>query len=155
VALSSTTWTTFPYASSTHGDCLSTPCNLLRLCVTSTLITDLLLAETVMSESSSRTRTPAPSIHPEKKEKTSATEVSGSPHAAISTYSSVARTTRAQRRSWWRSFHIGNGILRDIRARAPYYLSDWKDAWNYRVIPAIVLIFFAKCVAISLHFVLC
>ena len=36
------------------------------------------------------------------------------------------------------------GIIRDIRARAPYYWSDWTDAWNYRVIPATLLIFFAK-----------
>ena len=38
------------------------------------------------------------------------------------------------------------GIVLDIRARAPYYFSDWTDAWNYRVIPATLLIFFAKCV---------
>jgi hypothetical protein len=39
---------------------------------------------------------------------------------------------------------IGAGIVRDIRARAPWYWSDWKDAWNYRVIPATALVFFAK-----------
>ena len=39
---------------------------------------------------------------------------------------------------------VGAGILRDIRARAPWYWSDWKDAWNYRVIPATALVFFAK-----------
>ncbi|KAI0754610.1 anion exchanging protein [Daedaleopsis nitida] len=44
----------------------------------------------------------------------------------------------------WFSTSIGHGIIRDIRARAPYYASDWKDAWNYRVVPAIVLIFFAN-----------
>ncbi|KAI9060866.1 anion exchanging protein [Trametes sanguinea] len=44
----------------------------------------------------------------------------------------------------WVPTFIGRGIIRDIRARAPYYLSDWVDAWNYRVIPAIVLIFFAN-----------
>ena len=38
------------------------------------------------------------------------------------------------------------GIINDIKSRAPYYVSDWRDAWNYRVIPAIVLIFFAKWV---------
>ncbi len=37
-----------------------------------------------------------------------------------------------------------SGIIQDIRARAPYYLSDWTDAWNYRVIPATLLIFCAK-----------
>ncbi|KAI5122810.1 hypothetical protein M0805_000152 [Coniferiporia weirii] len=40
-----------------------------------------------------------------------------------------------------RPFH---GIIQDIRARAPYYASDWSDAWNYRVIPATFLIFFAN-----------
>ncbi|KZT12159.1 uncharacterized protein LAESUDRAFT_640800 [Laetiporus sulphureus 93-53] len=39
---------------------------------------------------------------------------------------------------------VGTGIIRDVRSRAPYYLSDWTDAWNYRVVPAIVLIFFAN-----------
>ncbi|KAJ7465303.1 HCO3 transporter family-domain-containing protein [Mycena latifolia] len=43
---------------------------------------------------------------------------------------------------WIRSF--GSGIFTDIRSRAPYYLSDWKDAWNYRVIPATALIFFSN-----------
>jgi hypothetical protein len=37
-----------------------------------------------------------------------------------------------------------DGILNDIRARLPFYVSDWKDAYNYRVVPAVVLIFFAK-----------
>jgi len=39
---------------------------------------------------------------------------------------------------------VGGGIFRDIRARAPWYWSDWKDAWNYRVLPATTLVFFAK-----------
>ncbi|KAH9829699.1 anion exchanging protein [Rhodofomes roseus] len=45
---------------------------------------------------------------------------------------------------WMRRMWIGSGMIRDVRARAPYYISDWTDAWNYRVIPAIVLIFFAN-----------
>lgn len=39
-----------------------------------------------------------------------------------------------------------SGILRDIKARAPYYVSDWVDAWNYRVVPATALTFFSKYV---------
>lgn len=39
---------------------------------------------------------------------------------------------------------VGAGIMRDIRARAPWYWSDWTDAWNYRVLPATALVFFAK-----------
>jgi hypothetical protein len=39
---------------------------------------------------------------------------------------------------------LGSGIILDVRARTPWYLSDWTDAWNYRVVPATALIFFAK-----------
>ena len=39
---------------------------------------------------------------------------------------------------------LGRGIILDIRSRAPWYVSDWTDAWNYRVVPATALIFFAK-----------
>jgi hypothetical protein len=37
-------------------------------------------------------------------------------------------------------------MVNDIRKRAPFYLSDWTDAWNYRVVPATVYIYFAKSV---------
>ena len=47
-------------------------------------------------------------------------------------------------RAWYR--HLGVGVIMDIRARGPWYLSDWIDAWNYRVVPATALIFFAKFV---------
>ncbi|KAG2034876.1 HCO3 transporter family-domain-containing protein [Suillus americanus] len=39
---------------------------------------------------------------------------------------------------------LGAGIISDVRARAPWYFSDWTDAWNYRVVPATALIFFAN-----------
>lgn len=42
---------------------------------------------------------------------------------------------------------LGSGLILDVRARIPWYLSDWTDAWNYRVIPATALIFFAKYVS--------
>lgn len=58
-----------------------------------------------------------------------------------------AGATRKRRR--WRSMP-GAGICLDIKARAPWYWSDWKDAWNYRVLPATALIFFAKC---AVHYV--
>ncbi|KXN88128.1 hypothetical protein AN958_07587 [Leucoagaricus sp. SymC.cos] len=45
-------------------------------------------------------------------------------------------------RTWYR--RLGAGIHMDIRARGPWYLSDWTDAWNYRVVPATALIFFAN-----------
>ena len=43
-----------------------------------------------------------------------------------------------------KSLKIGAGIRNDIYSRIPYYASDWTDAWNYRVVPATTLIFFAK-----------
>jgi len=35
-------------------------------------------------------------------------------------------------------------MINDVRRRAPYYWSDWRDAWDYRVIPATVYMYFAK-----------
>jgi hypothetical protein len=35
-------------------------------------------------------------------------------------------------------------MVNDIRRRAPYYWSDWTDAWDYRVVPATVYMYFAK-----------
>ncbi|KAK4242288.1 HCO3 transporter family-domain-containing protein [Achaetomium macrosporum] len=44
---------------------------------------------------------------------------------------------------WWK-VHLFRGMVNDIRKRAPYYVSDWVDAWNYRVVPATVYMFFAN-----------
>ena len=44
---------------------------------------------------------------------------------------------------WWR-IKLFRGMIRDVRRRAPFYGSDWRDAWTYRVIPATVYIYFAK-----------
>ncbi|GIZ47242.1 hypothetical protein CKM354_001033900 [Cercospora kikuchii] len=40
--------------------------------------------------------------------------------------------------------NIGRGIRDDIRRRLPFYWSDWKDAWNYRTIPAVAYMYFAN-----------
>ena len=66
--------------------------------------------------------------------------------SSSATYAS-ATTPRSPTRLHLQGFlrvKVGAGILRDIRARAPWYWSDWKDAWNYRVLPATALVFFAK-----------
>lgn len=44
---------------------------------------------------------------------------------------------------WWK-IHPFRGMVNDLRRRAPYYASDWRDAWNYRVVPATVYMYFAK-----------
>lgn len=38
----------------------------------------------------------------------------------------------------------GVGIYRDIKGRLPYYVSDWKDGLNYRVIPSTVYMYFTN-----------
>ncbi|KAK0383423.1 hypothetical protein NLU13_9335 [Sarocladium strictum] len=45
--------------------------------------------------------------------------------------------------SWWK-VHLFRGMVNDIRQRLPYYTSDWIDAWDYRVVPATVYMYFAN-----------
>ncbi|OTB07809.1 hypothetical protein M426DRAFT_53153 [Hypoxylon sp. CI-4A] len=45
--------------------------------------------------------------------------------------------------SWWK-IHLFRGMVNDLRRRAPYYWSDWVDAWDYRVIPSTVYMYFAN-----------
>ncbi|KAF9881236.1 hypothetical protein CkaCkLH20_01386 [Colletotrichum karsti] len=52
---------------------------------------------------------------------------------------------RQRRTSWWR-VQLFRGMINDIRRRAPFYTSDWLDAWDYRVVPATVYMYFAKYV---------
>ncbi|RAK76252.1 anion exchange family protein [Aspergillus fijiensis CBS 313.89] len=35
-------------------------------------------------------------------------------------------------------------MVKDVKRRAPYYWSDWTDAWDYRVVPATVYMYFAN-----------
>lgn len=37
---------------------------------------------------------------------------------------------------------LGVGIWMDLKDRWPYYISDWTDSWDYRVIPAVVETYF-------------
>ncbi|KAG9250068.1 HCO3 transporter family-domain-containing protein [Emericellopsis atlantica] len=45
--------------------------------------------------------------------------------------------------SWWK-IHLFRGMINDVRRRAPHYLSDWIDAWDYRVVPATIYMYFAN-----------
>ncbi|KAJ7134334.1 bicarbonate transporter [Mycena epipterygia] len=69
-----------------------------------------------------------------------ALEVPPSPPSTIHPRTRPTRSRTAL--DWIRS--LGSGVVSDIRSRAPFYLSDWSDAWNYRVVPATALIFFAN-----------
>lgn len=69
----------------------------------------------------------------------------GSRLSRKSTRQSVpASPTKAPAR-WW-SVRLFRGMIRDVRRRLPYFLSDWTDAWDYRVLPATVYMYFAKSV---------
>jgi hypothetical protein len=35
------------------------------------------------------------------------------------------------------------GLIDDIKRKAPWYLSDFKDAFNFQVVPAIAFLYFA------------
>lgn len=53
------------------------------------------------------------------------------------------RVPSERQQRWWR-VGLFRGMVNDFRRRAPYYWDDWKDAWDYRVVPATVYIYFAK-----------
>ena len=59
----------------------------------------------------------------------------------------VSRTSTitgpSTRQRWWK-IRLFRGMLNDIKRRAPYYWSDWRDAWDYRVVPSTVYMYFAK-----------
>jgi HCO3- transporter family len=59
----------------------------------------------------------------------------------------VGHGDRSPSKSKWYRIKYFSGMVNDIKRRAPYYASDWTDAWDYRVIPATVYIYFAKYVA--------
>jgi hypothetical protein len=42
-------------------------------------------------------------------------------------------------------------MINDVRRRLPFYWSDWVDAWDYRVVPATVYMYFAKYVHHTSH----
>lgn len=46
--------------------------------------------------------------------------------------------------SKWYHIQLGRGMINDIKRRAPFYLSDWADAWDYRVVPATIYMYFAN-----------
>lgn len=45
---------------------------------------------------------------------------------------------------WKRYGHIGYGIVHDIRNRLPYYVLDFREAWNYRVVALTTFLLFAN-----------
>ncbi|CAN9393856.1 unnamed protein product [Alternaria alternata] len=52
-------------------------------------------------------------------------------------------TVASSKHAWWKT-RLFSGMINDVRRRAPFYWSDWKDAWDYRVVPATVYMYFAN-----------
>ncbi|KAI6782478.1 putative Anion exchange family protein [Emericellopsis cladophorae] len=53
------------------------------------------------------------------------------------------RQAPRQGERWWK-IHLFRGMINDLKRRTPYYLSDWVDAWDYRVVPATIYMYFAN-----------
>ena len=53
-------------------------------------------------------------------------------------------TSSTKRKPRWWKVRLFRGMIDDVKRRLPYYWSDWRDAWDYRVIPATVYMYFAK-----------
>jgi hypothetical protein len=58
---------------------------------------------------------------------------------------SLSASTQSSQSKWWR-IRFFRGMINDVKRRAPYYWSDWTDAWDYRIVPATVYMYFAKYV---------
>ncbi|KZF24152.1 hypothetical protein L228DRAFT_90514 [Xylona heveae TC161] len=57
----------------------------------------------------------------------------------------TSRTSaRSHRKKRWWKIRLFRGMWNDVRRRIPYFLSDWTDAWDYRVVPATVYMYFAN-----------
>ena len=77
---------------------------------------------------------------------TEADEAVMSPPANLSRHASRTSASRASTKEPWWKIHLFRGMINDLRQRLPYYTSDWVDAWDYRVVPATVYMYFAKSV---------
>lgn len=72
-------------------------------------------------------------------------QYSAEEHDALSRELSRSSMRSKKRRDprWWK-VRLFKGMIDDVKRRAPYYWSDWRDAWDYRVVPATVYMYFAK-----------
>ncbi|PGG96116.1 hypothetical protein GX51_07981 [Blastomyces parvus] len=72
------------------------------------------------------------------------TRTGSSRSRSSSTATTTRRRTSADAAEKWWHVHFFRGMIGDIKRRAPYYASDWTDAWDYRVVPATVYMYFAN-----------
>ncbi|RAL67536.1 hypothetical protein DID88_008291 [Monilinia fructigena] len=53
-------------------------------------------------------------------------------------------STKSRHVPKWYKIRLFRGMVDDVKRRAPFYLSDWTDAWDYRVVPATIYMYFAN-----------
>ncbi|KAJ5692803.1 hypothetical protein N7462_002226 [Penicillium macrosclerotiorum] len=56
---------------------------------------------------------------------------------------STTASAQSSQPKWWR-VRFFRGMIKDVKRRAPFYWSDWTDAWDYRIVPATVYMYFAN-----------
>ena len=51
---------------------------------------------------------------------------------------SAEQQSQSTKKAKWKGIigWFAKGMINDVKKRAPWYVSDWTDAWNYRVVPA-------------------
>ncbi|KAI1341990.1 HCO3 transporter family-domain-containing protein [Xylariaceae sp. FL0016] len=70
-------------------------------------------------------------------------QIAGPSPAGNDTVTRQRSRASSKRPRWWK-IHLFRGIVNDLRRRAPFYWSDWVDAWDYRVVPATIYMYFAN-----------
>ncbi|KAL3425865.1 anion exchange protein 4 protein [Phlyctema vagabunda] len=90
----------------------------------------------------------SPSLHKSWKSRLSFLKSAASSGEAPLSTNLHQSNTNASRKSnhtpkWWK-IRLFRGMVNDLKRRAPFYTSDWTDAWDYRVVPATVYMYFAN-----------
>ena len=106
------------------------------------------LPGTSASRLRSSTRSPLPQKKPWQSRRAPSFHSTRSQHRPVAEEEIVlsrtqSRASTIRQRRWWK-IRAFRGMINDVRRRAPLYWSDWKDAWDYRVVPATVYMYFAK-----------
>lgn len=97
------------------------------------------------SQRISSIRSGRPGHAPSSRHSTSSAHQRDSARGKPQRRASIAASAQSSQPEWWR-VRLFRGMMKDVKRRAPYYWSDWTDAWDYRIVPATVYMYFAKYV---------
>ncbi|KAF2139501.1 uncharacterized protein K452DRAFT_274829 [Aplosporella prunicola CBS 121167] len=82
----------------------------------------------------------APDSHAQRRTRSSTSKAAAEPLGRADTRATASTHKHVP---WWQ-IRWGRGMVNDVRRRAPFYVSDFTDAWDYRVVPATVYMYFAN-----------